>query len=117
MSRSSSLRPLASIVFASLLAACGGTAPPPPTSTVAGAEVIRGSLAITRDGGAETLFDRGRVETGATATTSSDGRTALLHDRGAWVLLDRSSAVTATLEGLTLTSGRIWVDASSADEK
>lgn len=116
MSRSSSLRPLATIVLASLLAACGGTAPPPPTSTVAGAEVIRGSLAITRDGGAETLFDRGRIETGATATTSSDGRTALLHDRGAWVLLDRSSAVTATLEGLTLTSGRIWVDASSADE-
>jgi len=99
-----------------LVIACGGTAPPPPTSTVASAEIIRGQLVLTRDGGEETLLDRGRVETGATATTSSDGRAALLHDRGAWVLMDRGAAVTATLEGLTLTTGRIWVDASSADE-
>ncbi len=102
--------------IALLLLACGGTAPPPPTSTVASAEIIRGSLVLTRDGGEETLLDRGRVETGATATTSSDGRAALLHDRGAWVLMDRGAAVTATLEGLTITTGRIWIDASSADE-
>lgn len=96
------------------LAACGGGGPA-PTSTVMSAEVIRGSINLVRENTGATEHASCRVETGASVITSDDGRATLTHDRGAWILLDRASTLTAAAEGISIESGRAWIDASSAD--
>ncbi len=102
-------------LFAALLGACGGPGGPPPTSTVMSAEVIRGAIELSREGATARIEDRGRVEDGATAATTEDGRASFTHDLGAWLLLDRGSALRADAAGVWLERGRAWVDASHAE--
>jgi tetratricopeptide (TPR) repeat protein len=99
------------------LAACGGTVPTAdPQPTVASAEIVRGTMTLARDGVSEAVEGRARVETGQRVETAADGRGALSLDSGAWVLVDRSSALTLELGRVQLESGRVWIDASQSDE-
>jgi Ca-activated chloride channel family protein len=98
------------------LAAVACDHPHDPAPTVAMASVVRGTLTLTSGDLSEVVHGPTRVETSAAAATASDGRGALALDSGAWVLLDRDSSVSVELAAVTLTAGRIWVDASSADE-
>ncbi len=97
------------------LSACTHT-PHDPAPTVALASVVRGSLTLTLAGDAESVRGPARVETGATAQTGADGRGTLALDSGAWILMDRDTSVAPDLAAASITAGRIWVDASSADE-
>jgi hypothetical protein len=99
------------------LAACGGSVPTAdPQPTVATAEIVRGTMTLSREGASEAVEGRARVETGQRVETAADGRGALSLDSGAWVLLDRSSALSLELGRVELESGRIWIDASQSDE-
>ncbi len=100
--------------FAIAVAACGSDHDPAPT--VATAEVIRGGFTLSRGGHDERVVDTARVEGDAEAATAEDGRGAVQLDSGSWVLFDRSSRAKIQLARVTLTRGRIWVDASNADE-
>ncbi len=107
-----------SLALLSVLAFLGACTPPPPdpAPTVALAAVVRGTLTLSREGHSETVRGPARVETGATAQTASDARGSLSLDSGAWILMDRDTTVEPALAGASITAGRIWVDASSADE-
>ena len=87
-----------------------------PAPTVALAEVVRGTMTLEREGHSETVRGPARVEQQATVSTGDDGRGAISLDSGAWILLDRSTAGVADLTRLALQRGRVWVDASSADD-
>lgn len=104
----------ASVFLALLLAACGSDHDPAPT--VATAEVIRGGFTLERDGDAERVIDTARVEEGAEAATAEDGRGGLRLDSGAWILFDHDTRGAVQLASFTLREGRVWVDASSANE-
>ena len=95
--------------------ACGGAEAPPPSPTVATAEPVRGGFAIEREGYTWNVRGPVRVENEAAAITAEDGRGALQLDGGGWVLLDRQSRATLTLEALTLQTGRVWVDARDVE--
>ncbi|MFO0709035.1 MAG: AgmX/PglI C-terminal domain-containing protein [Sandaracinus sp.] len=100
------------------LAGCG-SAPPSssaPQATVATAELVRGTMTLSRDGNSEAVAGPLRVETGQRVETGADGRGSLSLDSGAWALVDRSSALTLELGRVQLESGRIWIDASQSDE-
>lgn len=97
-----------------LLSACGEDHDPAPT--VATAEVIRGGFTLTRDDHVEHVIDRARVENEADAATAEDGRGVVQLDSGAWILFDRNSTAKIELTRATLARGRIWVDASNAEE-
>lgn len=98
-----------------LLVACGSDAHD-PAPTVATAEVIRGGFTLTREGDAEPVVARTRVEQEAEAATADDGRGAVTLDSGAWILFDRATSGTVQLTSMRLTAGRVWVDASNAEE-
>ncbi|UJR84827.1 AgmX/PglI C-terminal domain-containing protein [Sandaracinus amylolyticus] len=98
-----------------LLVGCGGEHHD-PAPTVALVSVVRGTTTLERGDARETVDHPARVEQGATVRTADDGRAALTLDSGAWVLFDRATAGAAQLASLTLAQGRVWVDASSADE-
>ena len=98
-----------------LLAACGGS-DHAPAPTVASAEVIRGGFTLEREGHSERVVDSARVENQASAATADDGRGVVTLDSGAWVLFDRASRAKIELAKVTLEAGRIWIDASNADE-
>ncbi len=100
------------------LVGCSGASPPPttPQATVATADIVRGSMTLTREGTSETVAGRARVETGATVATGADGRGSLSLDSGAWVLLDRDSSLVLELARVELAGGRVWIDASQSDE-
>jgi hypothetical protein len=104
------------VVLAALVALAACERPHDPAPTVALASVVRGTLTLEVDGHSEVVRGPARVETGMTAHTGPDGRGALALDSGAWVLLDRDTQIAPSLTGATLTSGRLWVDASTADE-
>lgn len=87
-----------------------------PEPTVALAQVVRGTLTLTVQDDVETVRGPARVETGATAHTEANGRGALELDSGAWILMDRDTSVAPDLAAASITAGRVWVDASSADE-
>ncbi len=108
------IAPVVGALLSLTLAACGDDdlAPAP---TVALAEVIRGDFALEREGHVTKVRGPERVEEASTVRTGADGRGFLSLDSGAWVLLDRDSALVPSLEGLTLSGGRAWVDAGSAD--
>ncbi len=110
------------------LAACDPDIPD-PAPTVATADVIRGGFSLMRGEHRERVIDHARVEQGAEAVTAEDGRGAIRMDSGAWILLDRdtraaigpreegeSDSSRAHLARVRLTEGRIWVDASNAEE-
>ncbi|MEZ4336715.1 MAG: AgmX/PglI C-terminal domain-containing protein [Sandaracinaceae bacterium] len=109
-----------------LLGACDEDVDPAPT--VATASVIRGGFTLSRDDHTERVVAEARVERGAEAATAADGRGVVRLDSGAWILFDRDTHATfgaadeaganaaVALARLTLTQGRIWVDASSAEE-
>ena len=96
-----------------LLLGCGQ--PHDPSPTVALASPVRGALTIEREGRSTPLDRPARVERGATARTHDDGRGALSLDTGAWILLDRSTSLTAEDDAWRLVQGRVWIDASSAE--
>ena len=104
----------ASLLAALLLIACGSDHDPAPT--VATAEVIRGGLTIERNDETERVSGAARVEQEAEVATASDGRGVLTLDSGAWILFDRNTTSTVQLTSVTLTAGRLWVDASNAEE-
>ncbi len=93
---------------------CGG--PPPPEPTVAVADVIRGGFTTTRGSREEPVTGEARVEKGATVATGAEGRGSLRLDDGAFVLFDHATKARVDLTDLHLDTGRLWVDASSADE-
>lgn len=97
-----------------LACACGDGDPLAPAPTVATAEPIRGALTLQREGHEEAVHEPTRVESAATVTTGDDARGALRHDGGAWVLMDRSTTATPTLDEITLEGGRLFVDARDA---
>jgi Ca-activated chloride channel family protein len=106
----------AAIVLSALWsAACGGDVAP-PAPTVATAEVIRGGFTLEREGQSSRVVAEARVENEAEAATADDGRGVVQLDSGAWVLFDRASRARIELARVQLTAGRIWVDASSAEE-
>ncbi len=111
MSRS---RPILALLSVAALVACH--APHDPAPTVALASVVRGTLTLTLAGDTETVRGPARVETGATAQTAADGRGTLALDSGAWILMDQGTTLAPDLAAASITAGRIWVDASSADE-
>lgn len=92
-----------------------GDDPPPPAPTVALVEVVRGDVEVEREGYTDHVLEPSRVEAGATLHTQANARATLRLDRGGWLLLDRDTEVTATLEALTLDRGRVWVDASRSE--
>lgn len=87
-----------------------------PAPTVGLVSVVRGTTTLEREGTTTGVDQPARVEQGATVRTEDDGRAALALDSGAWILLDRASAGAAELATFTLSAGRVWVDASSAEE-
>lgn len=93
-----------------LLAACGGGAPP-PAATVGLVQPVRGAVTLTRAGHDTTARAPARVETGATVVTPDGARATFTHDAGPWFLLDRSTRISATLTGVSVESGRVFVDA------
>ncbi|MGF1464621.1 MAG: AgmX/PglI C-terminal domain-containing protein [Sandaracinaceae bacterium] len=97
-------------------ALAGCFTPLQPAPTVATAEAVRGGFELSRGGRVETVRGEARVEEGATAATAPDGRAVVRLDGGAWVLLDRATTVEPALSGLALAEGRVWVDASRAEE-
>lgn len=105
---------LAALLYALPSVGCEGR--PDPAPTVAWAEIVRGTMTLTREGHAETVRGRSRVEVDTVVATGDDGRGSVALDSGAWILFDRSASGTPSLSGLTLASGRVWVDASVADE-
>lgn len=105
---------LACATLGALLAACGSDHDPAPT--VATAEVIRGGLTLEREGHEERVLATARVEDGAEARTADDGRGAIRLDSGGWLLFDRGTRGRVALSELTLEEGRVWVDASNAEE-
>ena len=105
---------LAALLAVSALVACH--TPHDPAPTVALASVVRGALTLTLAGDVETVRGPARVETGATAATGDDGRGTIALDSGAWILMDRDTSIAPDLAAAAITTGRIWVDASSADE-
>jgi hypothetical protein len=92
------------------------THPHDPAPTVALASVVRGTMTVTAAGDSETVHAPSRVETGATIATAEGARGTVALDSGAWVLLDQGASITTELAALSITAGRVWVDASSADE-
>ncbi len=96
------------------LAACH--TPHDPAPTVALASVVRGTLTLSLGGDTESVRGPARVETGAAVQTAEDGRGTIALDSGAWILVDRSTTLVPELAAASITAGRIWVDASSADE-
>jgi Ca-activated chloride channel family protein len=102
------------LLTALTLSACGDDHDPAPT--VATAEVIRGGFTLTREDHTEHVIDRARVENEAEAATAQDGRGVVMLDSGGWLLFDRNSKAKIELARVTLTQGRIWVDASNAEE-
>ncbi|MDQ3037494.1 MAG: FecR domain-containing protein, partial [Myxococcota bacterium] len=108
-----SLRLPALVLVLLALVGCGEHHDPAPT--VALAEVVRGTMQLERDGHTETVRAPARVEQNATITTGADGRGAITLDSGAWILFDRDTRGVADLERVQLASGRVWVDASSAE--
>jgi hypothetical protein len=96
------------------LSACGSDHD--PAATVATAEVIRGGFTLRSGDHEERVIDQARVENQAEAKTAADGRGIVQLDSGAWILFDRNTAAKVELARVELTSGRIWVDASNAEE-
>ncbi|MBX3270432.1 MAG: AgmX/PglI C-terminal domain-containing protein [Sandaracinaceae bacterium] len=120
-------RPLTVLALACALGAgCDEDVDPAPT--VATASVIRGGFTLEREGQSERVVGEARVERGAEAVTAADGRGVVRLDSGAWLLFDRDTRATfgaadeagpnaaVALARATLTRGRVWVDASSAEE-
>lgn len=105
------------LAFASVIAlgGCGDDAHD-PAPTVATAEVIRGGFTLEREDDTERVVGMARVEQEAVAATAADGRGALSLDSGAWILFDHDTSGTVQLAELGLARGRVWVDASNADE-
>ena len=101
-------------LLASLLVGCGGDHDPQPT--VATATVIRGGFTLTRGDDEERVIETARVENEAEARTADDGRGVVQLDSGAWILFDHGTRGSVKLAELTLIAGRVWVDASSAEE-
>ena len=107
-----------------LATGCGDDHAPAPT--VATAEVIRGGFVLARGDHEERVRGSARIEQGASAATAEDGRGVVRLDSGAWILLDRSTRVQMPeaqesrreieLARVDLAQGRVWVDASSAEE-
>lgn len=112
MSSTNRTRALVALAFA--LTACH--TPHDPAPTVALASVVRGTLTLTLAGDTETVRGPARVETGASAQTAADGRGTIALDSGAWILMDQGTTLAPDLAAAQITAGRIWVDASSADE-
>jgi tetratricopeptide (TPR) repeat protein len=106
---------IAIVCSALFVLACGGDVAP-PAATVATAEVIRGGFTLERAGQTSRVVAEARVENEAEAITADDGRGVVQLDSGAWVLFDRQSRAKIELARVQLTGGRIWVDASSAEE-
>ncbi|MFK7985118.1 MAG: AgmX/PglI C-terminal domain-containing protein [Sandaracinaceae bacterium] len=96
------------------LAGCGSDHDPSPT--VATAEVIRGGFTVEVGDDATQVIATARVENEAEVATADDGRGVVQLDSGAWILFDRGTTGSVRLAELTLGSGRVWVDASSAEE-
>lgn len=109
---------LALCVAASLAAlGCGGRGPTAdPAPTAATADVVRGTMTLTREGATEEVAGRARVESGATVAVADGSRGALSLDSGAWMLVDRSSSVVVELGRVQLDAGRVWVDASQSEQ-
>ena len=101
------------IIAGVLLCACGEHRDPAPT--IALAEHIRGTMQLERAGHTEVVRRPSRVEESATVTTRADARGVVTLDSGAWILFDRETRAVAHLDRLELSTGRVWVDASSAD--
>ena len=102
---------------------------PEPAPTVATADVIRGGFTLVREEHPQRVLGDTRVEQGAEAVTADDGRGVVRMDSGAWILFDRATTASigpraegesdtsrAHLARVRLTQGRIWVDASNAEE-
>ena len=96
-----------------LLAACGGGngAALDPLPTAATLEPIRGAMNTVREERTDAARQGSRVEIGSRVETGADGRGAMRHDGGAWVLFDRDSALSVEQERLIAERGRIFVDA------
>lgn len=107
-------RRLVVALLACVTVGCGD--PPPPAPTVAVAEVIRGSFRLEREEHSQPVSGPTRVEQQSTAITSGDGRGSLRLDNGAWVLLDRNTSAKVELGKLTLEAGRLWIDATDAEQ-
>jgi tetratricopeptide (TPR) repeat protein len=106
--------PLCAALALASLVGCGGK--PDPAPTVGLAQVIRGTLTLSRAGHTARVRAPARVEDGATVAAAADGRGSVTMDSGAWVLFDRGAEAKLALAKLVLTKGRVWVDARSADE-
>lgn len=89
---------------------------PPPAPTVAVAEVIRGEMTVSRGGHEREVSEPIRVERSATVATGADGRGRVRLDSGASFLLDHGTSLQLELAEVTLERGRLWVDASNAEE-
>ena len=102
------------LVAFTLLAGC--TKPPPPAPTAAWVQPSRDGVTVERGGQSLPLSRAQRLEAGSSVQTPAGTRASLFLDAGAWVLLDSGSAVQVSDKGLTVRSGRAWVDARAGEE-
>ncbi len=95
-----------------LVVGCGDSPPPrlDPAPTVLTARLIRGEATTTRDSVSAPIEREARIETGATLATDSVARLLMDLDAGGFALLDRDSSLLVSLETLTLSDGRLWLD-------
>lgn len=102
------------LVLTALLSAC--RPPPPPAPTAAWVQPSRDGVTVERAGRSLPLMRAQRVESGSVVKTPAGARASLFLDAGAWVLVDSGSAVQVSDKGLTVSSGRAWVDARAGEE-
>lgn len=119
-SRSSHTALRATLVVAALVApACGhrdrGAAPALGGPTVATVQPIRGATEALEGETATRIVAEQRLAADHTIRLAEGARGALTLDSGAWILADQGTTVEAdAIDAITLTRGRIWVDALHA---
>lgn len=107
-------RPVTALL--ALVVVLGCETRPDPAPTVGLAEVVRGEMTLTRGGVTDRVEGSARVEVDTVVHTAENGRGSVALDSGAWILFDRNASGTPSLAGLHLDAGRVWVDASVADD-
>lgn len=105
-----------SLCAALFLSMAGCPQAPPPAPTLAWVQGSRPGVVVSRGGQSQELGRSQRLSDGNEVRTQAGTRASLFLDSGTWVLLDGSSSLRVTEKGLSVLSGRAFIDARSSEE-